>query len=306
MMKMTMKTCQKILSVVLMLSFLAAFSACEPSQVSNEIAGVADISAVEYPLTIGDYRVPLSEYRSCFLKYKEIEEKTYGGDEIWQRYGTEERLKSYVLTDLIRRRTILAMAERMGVTPGAVMDDDTDGAIREIKAAMAAESSTYHLSREELMERLNRLNVKILSIGIQIGDESTYEQKYNHAFEIQKRAAAGEDFERLMGIDNEDVVEFGISGVYILQANEEEMPPSYEDVAFDLEIDEVSEVFLSAGTLYILKRIALSADEIKEMRPKIESSYYDQQYGDLFYDIRESMEINYDENYDLINTQNLK
>jgi hypothetical protein len=305
-----MKIRKKMTGVLLAAMLLAGSAGCarETGGGAPDVSAAPDVAAeraavdgIVYPIIIGDRPIPMAEYKPHFLKQKSIEEKNYGGEEIWEKEGALERLKSYVLADILHVYIVKEMATRCGLDP----DEETDARrlAGEIKKVMAAEGSDWHIDREALVERLNRIYVKVTHIRLPAGGSDDLEKRYEAAERIRARADAGDDFGALRTDYHENSE--GEESTSVLSREEEEWPPSYEDAAFELAVGGVSDVVLSDGSLYIIKRLAFTEEEIEERLPKVASSYYDEIYGNLYYEIRSSLTVRYDENYDLISTDTL-
>jgi hypothetical protein len=273
--------------------------------------------------------VPLDEYAHYFLKQKELEEGYYGGPGLWLREGALEDLEARALAGLARPYVIRSMAAGLGVSldegeeagviaaaeeaaaamggPEAFAEYlagehltealyrrgvETGALEAKIKAAIAGEGSAYKLSREELSARLDRTYAKTEHICLALGDGG-HEERLRFANAIWERAKGGaDDFETLMDMYDEDPA--GAPGRSRLFSFGE-MAPTYEDMAFQTEVGEISDVFMSGGDIYILRRVRLSAAEAEELAPQIESSYYDEVFGDLYYNARQSLAITYSE-----------
>jgi parvulin-like peptidyl-prolyl isomerase len=277
---------------------------CAPDAPDAPDAPASGVDGIVYPLTVGERPIPMAEYKSYFLKQKSIEEKNYGGEEIWEKEGALERLKSYVLADILHACVVKELALRCGLDPDA--ETDAKALAGEIKKVMAAEGSEWYIDREALTERLNRIYVKATHICLPIGEGDDPEQRYETAAQIRARAAAGEDFDVLRAQYRQVIAgPEGEESVQVLSREEEVWPPSYEDAAFGLAVGEISDVVYSGGGLYVIKRLALTEADVEERRPGVTSSYYDELYGNLYYEIKSSLEVRYDEAYDRIGTDTL-
>lgn len=286
---------------------------------------------INYPVTIGDYKVTMSEYAYYFFKTKRAIEQYR--NETWEKEASREELKRETLSYLTRQYTIREMAKNYGFSP-----DDNDrqrisnniramenekGGPEEFKSFLDESHLTEELLRytmetdifeekiiaalsgedspEQIMDRLNATWFRTQHIMIEVGEKYDENERRTYAQDIYERAAGGEDFSELASKFNEDP---NRAEEYFFTLDERRL--SYEDVVFELNPGQISEVFWSDGGFFIVKRLPLTDEQISLKSAEVRSRGSYEKFGDLFDSVRQNLVITFDPGYDLINVDTME
>ena len=254
-------------------------------------------------MTVGDYNVPLEIYRYAALNHKADYEASRPGD-IWSGAEGEaliEKLKEDTKKTVVNLYTTLSLAAKYGISPDdsyftdtidIMMDNmyenygnDYNAYVRELKKYNMTDSVYRFIIRndliaEELMTKmiqngdivytneglLEILNgdgcIRVKQILIASDNGKTDEENLALANKILLKVNMGEDFDTLVQKYGEDLYMFSNpDGYYVCRGTLHEV---FEDVAFSLEVGEVSEVVKTNAGYSIIKRYEKDSDYITE------------------------------------------
>ena len=245
--------------------------------------------------TIAGHEVYYEELRYLTLKYREAMAATYG-ETIWDTEAGREQyraeLEKAVFDNITSNYAVLALCDEVQIkhTEKAIEDAvqkqvqatvDELGGMGEYKTQMAAEFLTDHLFRFILAVSIcegELLYVYTDDLGLIEEDESViYDKIMSDEFartlhiyiennpgedpaanrakaeDILKQYREGTGFNTLIGRHSEDFYMTTTDGYYFTRG---EMVQEYEDAAFALAVDEVSEVVETSSGYYIIQRLA--------------------------------------------------
>ncbi|MCD8098699.1 MAG: peptidylprolyl isomerase [Lachnospiraceae bacterium] len=262
---------KKIRTAALILALALALSGCENTKIvlTTGLAG-------DELFRIGEVSCLLPEALVYLCNQKNRYENTYGiemwdyeiGDETMEEY-----LKSQVVSQLAQVKSMVYLAGQQGVE------------LSEENAALAAEAAAeYYTSLgEEEIERLG-VDQELIQgmyedyclareayeqitedVAVEISDDEAriieiqqiYVLEESLVYELKARLDEGEDFESLAS-------NYSKSSKITLTIARGDMDEEYEEIAFSLDNDEVSEVFASGEGYYILKCTSTYLEEESE------------------------------------------
>ena len=290
-----------------------------------------DISGIEYPVIIGEFKISMEEYAYYFFRTKESIERYR--NETWEKEASRADLKAETLSYLTRQYTIRKMANNYGLSLNQndqqrinqdirAMETEkggpeafkrfleeshlTEELLRHIKGADILEekllaSFSEEETPEQVAERLNATWFRTQHIMIEVGEKYNEEKRREFAQSLYERAAAGEDFTELVEKYNEDPDR---TGEYFFALDDRRL--SYEDNVLELEPGQISEVFWSDGSFYIIKRLPLTDEQILQKSEEVRSRGSYETFGILFDTVRQSLKITVDPRYELIDVDTMK
>ena len=338
-----MKKVTLFLAAILLICIFT--SACRKEELINtgQSAGIPDVDKTDayepetivpdmlYPVTIGEYEVSMNEYAYYFFLTKKSTEQYR--NETWEKESSREELKAETLNYLTHQYTIRKMAKNYGLS---LNTDDRQRIDRYIRVMEADKGGPEEFMRymdenhltEELLEHINETGIleeKIIEslaaeetpeliaerlnatwfrtqhIMIEVGEKYDESERLEYAQSIYNRAINGEDFSELAATYNEDPDN---AEEYFFTLDERKL--RYEDEVFELEPGQISEVFWSAGSFYIVKRLPLTDEQISLKSEEVRSRGSYEKFGDLFDTVRRGMKITFDPEYDLIDVDTMK
>ena len=268
--------------------------------------------------TVAGHEVLYEELRYLTLKYREAMMATYG-ETIWDTAESREHyraeLEKAVFDNITSNYAVLALCDEVQIShTDKVIEEavsaevaatiDEFGSKKEYKTQLAAEYLTDHLYRfilavsiceSELYyvytddlglieEDENVIYDKIMSdefartlhIYIENNAGESVEENRAKAEDILKQYREGTAFNTLIGRHSEDFYMTTTNGYYFTHG---EMVKEYEEAAFALAIDEVSEVVETASGFYIIHRLAPDANYVMKNLTELILQY---QYAMLY------------------------
>lgn len=268
--------------------------------------------------TVAGHEVLYEELRYLTLKYREAMKATYG-ETIWDTAESREQyraeLEKAVYDNITSNYAVLALCDEVQIahTEKAIEEAvqkevqatvDEFGGIKEYKAQLATEYLTDHLYRfilavsfceSELIyvytddlglieDDEGAIYDKIMSdefartlhIYIENNEGESVEENRAKAEDILKQYREGTEFNTLIGRHSEDFYMTTTNGYYFTRG---EMVQEYEDAAFALAIDEVSEVIETSSGFYIIHRLAPDAGYVMSHLTELIQQY---QYAMLY------------------------
>ena len=294
--------------------------------------GISDISisGIEFPVTIGEFKVSMREYAYFFFRTKGVIEQYR--NEKWEKESSREELKEETLGYLTHQYTIRKMAMNYGFSLSQSDEEKISKDIRALEnekggpdgfkrfleesvlteellryimgADILEEKLLTELTEEETPERVReRLNVtwfRTQHIMIEVGEKFDEEERRTYAQSIYERAVAGEDFSELAAQYNEDP---DFADEYFFTVDERRL--TYEDNVFELEPGQISEVFWSDGNFCIVKRLPLTDEQISEKYEEVKGRSSYEAFGILFDSVMQGLTVSFDPKYDLLDMETM-
>ena len=283
--------------------------------------------------TVAGHEVLYEELRYLTLKYREAMMATYG-ETIWDTAESREHyraeLEKAVFDNITSNYAVLALCDEVQIKhTETVIEEavqkqvqatvDEMGGMSEYKKQLAAEYLTDHLYRFILAVSICENELRYVytdDLGlIEDDDSAIYDKIMSDEFartlhiyienntgedpaanrakaeDILKQYREGTSFNTLIGRHSEDFYMTTTAGYYFTKG---EMVPEYEEAAFALAIDEVSEVVETSSGYYIIQRLAPDTSYVLSHLTELIEQY---QYAMLYNMIEEkkaelSIELN--------------
>lgn len=319
-----------LLSAALIGSMLAG---CSSSDASSLMVDGREVK-VDYVVEIADNKIPLDEYRYYFLSLE-------GGYEDPDNLTSDqlEELKQSVLDNLLYVNAVYQLAEEYDVKLGGEQQLAVQNELNSVEeqfggrssylSALASSNLTEDLYRsltelqylqqllydrlfgeggemqvsaEEVKAELeeNYVRASHILISNQQGDP---EEKKALAEELLERAKSGEDFDALVQEYGEDPGMVDNTDGYYFTTGE--MVQEFEDAAFALPVNGISDLVETTYGWHIIKRLPMEDSYIEANLSTFQSQLGSQKFNELIEQTADSLEVSYSEQYDLITTQSL-
>ena len=308
--KLLIKGVGMLLCVVMLGLSLVACSAGRPIKASAQ-----DLEVVG---KVGDFDVLYEELRYVTLFYRQVLEDKYGDgiwDDAATAQKHSEELYELVTRNITANYAVLSLCAEVGITADAaeIQEAVTDyinemaeelGGRGEYKKQLKAENATDHFLRftiavdycqnelyysytqdlglietddDKIYDYIMADNfVRTVHVYIQNDEGDDVEQNRAAAQKVVEQIKNGESINTLIGSSvNEDFALTTTNGYYFGRG---EMLQAYEDAAFALEINEVSDVVETSSGFYVIQRLPLEAVYVMQHLDTLIDQY---QYSEL-------------------------
>lgn len=225
---------------------------------------------------IGDVSCKLPEALIYLMNQKNQYEEVYG-IEMWEHmFGDttmEEYLKNQVVSELAQVKSMVLLAEEQKIT---LSEEEvalaSEAAAEYFGSLDKAEIDAIQVQQEEIQKMYEDYCLAYktydqitsdVSVEISLDEariiqlQQIFVQEEGLAQEIREKLEAGEDFSSLASNDSK----VSQTTVEIARGEKEE---TYETIAFDLDNEEISEVFAADDGYYILKCLNTCMEEASE------------------------------------------
>lgn len=308
--KLLIKIAAFMLCVVMLALSLVSCSAGRPIKASEQ-----DLTVVG---KVGDFDVLYEELRYVTLFYKLQLEDKYGEgiwDDAATAQKYSEELYELVTRNITANYAVLSLCAEVGITTDAkeIQESVTNyinemaeelGGRSEYKKQLKAENATDHFLRftiavdycqnelyysytqdlglietdfEKIYDYIMADNfVRTIHVYIQNDKDDDIEKNRAAAEDVVEQIKNGESINKLIGSSvNEDFDLTTTDGYYFGRG---EMLQSYEDAAFALDINEVSDVVETPTGFYVIKRLPLESSYVMQHLTTLMDQY---QYSEL-------------------------
>lgn len=290
---------------------------------------------VPYVIKVDGHEISLEEYRYYYLHTKA--DMDSGDETYWDDAENEAALKESVLNTIKQDYAILRVAANNNIT---LSEEDQQSVSSTVTTAkenlgseeaflnalnesyltedmykqfvensvlynslynnLAATDGKYAITEEEIRNLINTdyVHAKHILIFYDSDGSDTNQQK---AITAQSRAADGEDFDALVEEYSEDS---GMpeEGYYFTYG---EMVAPFEEAAFALAENEVSEIVESDYGYHIIKRLPIDEEYVNENMSSLMSSYRQAQVSKEIIAAAEEIPVEYGDQYENISTKTL-
>lgn len=277
-------------------------------------------------MRVGGNKVTYNEYRYFYMNYRTSHENAgetdYAGtlkkeieDALRQKYAKINLAKEHKVT--------LDDSDLSGVDNTKANNIASYGGEEALKTALEKSALTedlyYSLLKFQALDEKLRVYITDESSGIIVSDDKTVEEFiYNHfihathililnkegddiaanlklATELQKRAASGEDFFKLMDEYNEDPgMKGNNTGYYFTDG---QLIPEFEKAAKALAVGEISDAVLSGNGYHIIKRLPLDPDYINEHFEELRTAYKARMFNIMIEELSSGLKVEYTDLY---------
>ena len=333
-----MKKLNKIISLILVMTMaLLSLMSCggknSPIESSEE-----DLRTV---MTAGEYEVPYELFRYFFMNFKNQFEST--DENIWTGKDASEKkaeLDASVVGAIKGVYAVLSLCKEYGISKDdklilenvqATIDDTvdsyggakayskalaenymTDSVYRLLVAVDLCESELYNTmldvgvidnSDEAALANINGSDfIRTIQILIKNDAGDDIEENRKTANDLLERIKRGEDMDTLIGRYSEDL-SMTPDGYYSTHL---ELIEEYEEAAYKLEIDEVSEVVESYVGFHIIKRLSKEADYIEKNFKDLKTQYLTSAFYRLIEAEKDKINVVKNSLYESFTVENMK
>ncbi len=291
----------KIAAVVLSISVL--LGGCSLGK--TDIVFTTGLSANEV-FKIEHEKVSLAEAKVYLCNYQNLYGNVYGIDLWEQQYQTddlEQYVKDVTLSEMTRVICMDQLAEQKEITLSKEEKTNLKLAAKEYYESLNEEEKSYMDVSEATIEKLYEnyaLASKVytsLTTGVneEVSDDEArvmeaqqiYVKDQNRAGEVASRLANGEDF-RTVAADYNEAAQIDIT------FGRDEMPKEVEDIAFNLNDDEISESIATEDGYYFIKCINKFNQELTDANKdkivkKREKEAFNDEYDAFVADLSSSL-----------------
>ena len=289
----SMKNIRKKIALICLLCFSFLLTGCK---IGNKEVIVSNTLNNRQVFRIGNVSCGLKEAKVYLVNYQNIYGTAYGLD-LWQHDFGDSSLENYVknitmqelaqvvcLDQLAKEKEMELSEEENGKIAQAaeeyfasLTEDETaymgvsESDIKEYYEHYALAQKVYHSLTKAVNEEVSDDEARVMEImQIFISDES-------RANEIASRLAQGEDFATLANNYNE------LSSIQV-NVSRDELPDAVEQIAFQMENDEVSGKITVDGGFYFIKCLNKYNQELTEANKanivdKREKEAFDDEYN---------------------------
>ena len=330
----------KLISIIIIITMLASvLSSCESQPIKSSKSALASVG------TVGDYEITYEEL--YFLAYNYSAELTAEhGKNGWGKEQLIERINENIVSNY----AVLTPAKEAGIS----MDTDdhkekvqialdsyiesefggkrgnykktikdmgaTDNYVRFtigvelLYSELVSEYlKTGVLSDEEAFIRKTIKDEFIRTWHIMISNEDGSQENYSKAEEALKKIKSGTSMYEMIGsIYNEDFMETSLDGYYFIRGT---MDEAYEEAAYDLRIDGISDIVRSVGQngdgetvdcYYIIQRLPLEDHYINKNFETLKDQYYTSVVYGMVEELSDSLKFVPNEYFNTLDILNLK
>lgn len=325
-------------AAALLLSFSLLLAGCSKKTLSEDTLILnGEKIRVDYVLKIDDYVVKADEYRYFFMNVKD---QMTGGDSSYQwTEETAEELKERTLEYITINRAVVIFAQNKGLS---ITDEEkkqiesdiktsissaggkdefierltsgymTESLFRSMAEISAIQQKLYDtvfsnggemaFTDEEMIDIVNKDYVCVRYLMLSRDSDGTTENK-DLADSLLRRIRGGEDFSTLVYDYGEDsTMKYNEDGTYFTKGMTDS---AVEQASFSLGIGEISDVIEGDDGYYIIKRLPIDQDYVRENIDDIINGYQEMLFSDELKEISAQLTIAYGNVYEKISVESM-
>ena len=298
----SMKNIRKKIALICLLCFSFLLTGCK---IGNKEVIVSNTLNNRQVFRIGNVSCGLKEAKVYLVNYQNIYGTAYGLD-LWQHDFGDSSLENYVKNITMQELAQVVCLDQLAKEKEMELSEEENGKIaqaaEEYFASLTEDETAYmgvsesdmkvyHSLTKAVNEEVSDDEARVMEImQIFISDES-------RANEIASRLAQGEDFATLANNYNE------LSSIQV-NVSRDELPAAVEEIAFQMENDEVSGKITVDGGFYFIKCLNKYNQELTEANKanivdKREKEAFDDEYNEFVSSLNSNINENLWENLEL-------